>query len=72
MRKQEEEFPKHPTPFLNTFTEPGGQFNDTEVGRRRGKTLREVLGELNDAQRPGCRVSRPADQRGDRTVGSDR
>jgi len=40
---------KHPTPFLNKFTAPGGQFNDIEVGRRKGRTLREVLGEFNDA-----------------------
>jgi len=39
---------KHSTPFLNTFTAPGGQFNDTEVGRRKGRTLREVLDEFND------------------------
>jgi hypothetical protein len=40
---------KHPTPFLDKFIEPGGQFNDTEVGRRRGKTMREVLDEFKDA-----------------------
>jgi hypothetical protein len=40
---------KHPTPFLDKFTEPGGQFNDTEVGSRKGKTMREVLDEFKDA-----------------------
>ena len=39
----------HPTPCLDKFTEPGGQFNDTEVGRRKGRTMREVLDEFNDA-----------------------
>ena len=38
-----------PTPYLDKFTEPGGQFNDTEVERRRGRTVREVLDEFNDA-----------------------
>ena len=40
---------RHPTPSLDKFTEPGGQFNDTEVGLRKGRTLREVLDEFNDA-----------------------
>ena len=40
---------KHPTPYLDKFTEPGGQFNDTEVGLRTGRTIREVLDEFNDA-----------------------
>jgi hypothetical protein len=40
---------KHATPYLDKFTEPGGQFNDTEVERRRGRTVREVLDEFNDA-----------------------
>jgi len=38
-----------PTPALDAFTEPGGQFNDIEVERRKGKTVREVLAEFNDA-----------------------
>ncbi len=38
-----------PTPSLDKFTEPGGQFNDTEVGLRKERTMREVLGEFNDA-----------------------
>ena len=38
-----------PTPYLNKFTEPGGQFNDTEVGLRKGRTMPEVLAEFNDA-----------------------
>lgn len=40
---------RHSTPYLNKFTEPGGQFNDTEVGLRKEKTMREVLDEFNDA-----------------------
>jgi hypothetical protein len=40
---------RHPTPSLDKFTEPGGQFNDNEVGRRKGRTMREVLGEFNGA-----------------------
>ena len=40
---------RHPTPYLNKFTEPGGQFNDAEVGLRKGRTMREVLDEFNDA-----------------------
>ncbi len=38
-----------PTPYLSKFTQPGGQFNDTEVGIRKEKTMKEVLGEFNDA-----------------------
>jgi ketosteroid isomerase-like protein len=38
-----------PTPNLNKFTEPGGQFNDTEVGLREGRTMPEVLAEFIDA-----------------------
>ena len=40
---------KHATPYLDKFTELGGQFNDTEVERRKGRTVREVLDEFNDA-----------------------
>jgi len=36
------------TPYLVRFTEPGGQFNDAEVGQRTERTVKEVLGELND------------------------
>jgi ketosteroid isomerase-like protein/uncharacterized damage-inducible protein DinB len=38
-----------PTPSLNTFTEPGGQLNDTEVDVRKARTMPEVLAEFNDA-----------------------
>jgi len=38
-----------PTPYLNKFTEPGGQFNDTEVDLRKVRTMPEVLAEFNDA-----------------------
>src|SRR5215470_9679370 len=38
-----------PTPYLNKFTEPGGQFNDTEVDVRKARTMQEVLDEFNDA-----------------------
>jgi len=37
------------TPTLNTFLELGGQFNDSEVARRKEKTMQEVLAEFNDA-----------------------
>jgi hypothetical protein len=40
---------KQSTPYLNKYIEPGGQFNDSEVERRRGKTVREILDEFNDA-----------------------
>ena len=36
------------TPALNTFLELGGQFNDSEVNRRRKKTIQDVLAEFND------------------------
>jgi DinB superfamily len=36
-------------PYLARFTEPGGQFNDTEVAVRREKPIKEVLGEFSDA-----------------------
>lgn len=38
-----------PTPYLNKFTDPGGQFNDTEVDVRKARTMPEVLAEFNDA-----------------------
>jgi len=38
-----------PTPYLSKFTQPGGQFNDTEVDTRKEKTMKEVLSEFNDA-----------------------
>ena len=37
-----------PTPVLNRLIELGSQFNDTEVSRRKEKTMKEVLGEYND------------------------
>ncbi len=40
---------KQPTPYLNRFTEPDGQFNDTEVDVRKARTMQEVLAEFNDA-----------------------
>ena len=36
------------TPYLSKFTDPGGNFNDPEVAARKGKSVKEVLGELND------------------------
>ena len=36
------------TPYLAKFTEPGGQFNDSEVEARKEKTIKEVLAEYND------------------------
>jgi ketosteroid isomerase-like protein/uncharacterized damage-inducible protein DinB len=40
---------RQPTPYLNKFTEPGGQFNDTEVDLRKARTMPKVLAEFNDA-----------------------
>ncbi|HEX6482671.1 MAG TPA: DinB family protein [Ktedonobacteraceae bacterium] len=40
---------KYPTPYLDKFTGLGGQFNDTEVERRKARSVREVLDELTDA-----------------------
>jgi hypothetical protein len=37
-----------PTPYLNKFTDPDSNFNDTEVASRKGKSVKEVLGEYND------------------------
>lgn len=37
-----------PTPYLNKFTDPGVNFNDSEVAARQGKSVKEVLGEYND------------------------
>src|SRR5579859_3995450 len=39
---------KHATPYLDKFTGLGGQFNDTEVEIRRGRTVKEILDEFND------------------------
>jgi hypothetical protein len=36
------------TPALNTFIELGGQFNDSEVNRRKGRMIQDVLAEFND------------------------
>ena len=37
-----------PTPYLSKFTDPGVNFNDSEVAARQGKSVKEVLGEYND------------------------
>ena len=37
-----------PTVYLSKYTEPGGGFNDSEVALRKGKSVKEVLGEFND------------------------
>ncbi len=36
------------TPYLSKFTDPSINFNDTEVAARKGKSVREVLGEFQD------------------------
>jgi uncharacterized damage-inducible protein DinB len=36
------------TPALNTFLELGGQFNDSEVNRRKERMIQDVLAEFND------------------------
>ena len=40
---------RHATPYLDKFTGLDGQFNDTEVERRRGRSVQEILDEFNDA-----------------------
>lgn len=40
---------RHATPYLDKFTGLGGQFNDSEVERRRGRTVKEILDEFSDA-----------------------
>ncbi|HLH60590.1 MAG TPA: DinB family protein [Ktedonobacteraceae bacterium] len=40
---------RQPAPSLDRFIELGSQFNDTEVERRKTRTMREVLDEFNDA-----------------------
>jgi hypothetical protein len=37
------------TSYLDKFTAPGGQFNDSEVAARKGKSIGEVLEEFNSA-----------------------
>ena len=39
---------RHATPYLDKFTGSGNQFNDTEVEKRRGRTVKEILDEFND------------------------
>ena len=36
------------TPVLNSYIELGGQFNESEVSRRKAKTIQDVLAEFND------------------------
>ncbi len=36
-------------PALDTFIELGGQFNDSEVNRRKNNTIQDVLAEYNDS-----------------------
>ena len=36
------------TPALNTFLELGGQFNNSEVNRRKERRIQDVLAEFND------------------------
>ncbi len=37
------------TSALSRFIEPGGQFNDSEVEKRKAKTIQDILAEFNDA-----------------------
>jgi hypothetical protein len=37
-----------PTPALNAYIEQGGQFNDSEVNRRKEQSAQDVLAELGD------------------------
>ena len=36
------------TPALNSYVEMGGQFNESEVSRRKAKTIQDILTEFND------------------------
>lgn len=40
---------RQPTPSLDTFTESDGRFNDTEVEKRKRRTVHEILDEFSDA-----------------------
>ncbi len=40
---------RHATPSLDKFIALGSQFNDTEVERCKGRTVKEILDEFNDA-----------------------
>ena len=40
---------RYPTPCLDKFIELGDRFNDTEVERRKERTVREILDEFKDA-----------------------
>ncbi len=37
-----------PGHYLSKYTDPNGNFNDSEVAARKEKTIRDVLGEFND------------------------
>ena len=37
-----------PGHYLSKYTDPNGDFNDSEVAARKERTIREVLGEFND------------------------
>ena len=39
---------RYPTPNLDRFTGQGGQFNDIEVEKRKGRNMRELLDEFTD------------------------
>src|SRR5574340_1253405 len=36
------------TPYLSKYIDPDNNFNDSEVAARKGKSIREVLGEFQD------------------------
>ena len=36
------------TPALNSYVELGGQFNESEVSRRKAQTIQDILTEFND------------------------
>ena len=46
----------HATPYLGMISSLGSQFSDTEVGRRKGKNMKEILDELNDTHAPVLEV----------------
>ena len=45
------------TPYLDKINSLGSQFNDTEVGRRKGRSMQEILDELNDTHAQALEVA---------------
>lgn len=61
---------RHATPYLDKFTGLGGQFNDSEVERRRGRTVKEILDEFKDAHAQAMSLAAQIRPEGFRQVGT--